>query len=251
MKRIKTFNQLFESETDGHQKVYHYLRECLIPSGYGGAPVFGVHIFVNYDDPKGIENYKTDGVKSIDVILNTCIHSDSLSCAFTHALNPNTDKTLNGAYPGYNHSNITQKIRFNITDLDDNAKFIGTSENVDTWEIGGSDDFIFKFIIEQTMLDFCKYDNKFLFLYGLDPSETADFTPYLESMRKYFKYLLKLKIGDPIKYNILEDIDNYFKENPLDLYKINDMPSFKAGVLERTGIRDLGKIGKNLKNGLI
>jgi hypothetical protein len=49
----------------------------------------------------------------------------------------------------------------------------------------------------------------------------------------------------------MEGIDNYFEENPLDLYKIDDMPAFKAGVLERTGIRDLGKIGKNLKNGLI
>lgn len=251
MERIKTFEQLFESESNGHQAVYKYLRECLIPSGYNGAPIFGVHIFVNYDDPRGIENYKTDGVKSIDVILNTCIHSDSLSCAFTHALNPNTDKTLNGAYPGTNTSNLTQKIRFNITDLDDDAEFIDNTQNVDTWEVGGSDDFIFKFIIEQTMLDFCKYGDQFVYLYGLDPSESADCTPYLDSLCKYFKYLLKLNIGDPIKYNILEDIDNYFKENPLDLYKIDDMPEFKQDLLQRTGIKDYGKIGRNLKNGLI
>ena len=101
------------------------------------------------------------------------------------------------------------------------------------------------------MLAFCKYDNKFVFLYGLDPNETTDFTPYIESMRKYFKYLLKLKIGDPIKYNIMEGIDNYFKENPLELYRLDDMESFKHDLLQRTGIRDYSSVGRALKSGML
>ncbi len=251
MKRIKTFGQLFESEANGHQRVYEYLRECLAPGTYNGSPVFGIHSFVNYDDPNGIINYKTDGVKRIDISMNTHMLKDSMSYAFTQTLNPNPTKNINGAYPGTDYGNMTQRLKFNIINLDDDAKFIGTLDNIDTWEIGGSDDFIFKFIIEQTMLDFSKYDNKFIFLYGLDPSKTVDFTPYIESMSKYFKYLLKLNVGDPIKYNIMEGIDEYFKKNPLDLYKIDDMPSFKADVLRRTGIKDYGNIGRKLKTGMI
>jgi hypothetical protein len=70
-------------------------------------------------------------------------------------------------------------------------------------------------------------------------------------MSKYFNYLLKLNVGDPIKYNIMEGIDEYFKKNPLDLYKIDDMPTFKADVLRRTGIKDYGNIGRKLKTGMI
>jgi hypothetical protein len=251
MKRIKTFGQLFESEANGHQRVYEYLRECLAPGTYNGSPVFGIHPFVNYDDPNGIINYKTNGVKRIDIAMNTYMLKDSVSYAFTQALNPNPTKNINGVYPGMDYGNMTQRLKFNIINLDDDAKFIGTSDNIDDWEIGGSDDFIFKFIIEQTMLDFSKYDNKFLFLYGLDPAKSVDFTPYIESMSKYFNYLLKLNVGDPIKYDIMEDIDGYFKKNPLDLYKIDDMPSFKADVLRRTGIKDYSAIGRKLKSGMI
>jgi hypothetical protein len=251
MKRIKTFHQLFESESNGHQKVFEYLRECLAPVRYGD-PSFGFHVFVNYEEPSGIVDYKDVGVKSIDVALNPSLHKESVGSAFTRVLNPKPSMYSNGAYPGTDNGNIKQRLKFKITDLDDDAKFINTFENSDIWEIGGSDDYIFKFIIEQTMLVCSKYDNKFVYLYGIhEPNETADFTPFIECMTKYFNYLLKLNIGDPIKYNIMEDIDNYFKKNPLDLYKIDDMPAFKADVLRRTGIRDYSNIGRKLRSGMI
>jgi hypothetical protein len=48
-----------------------------------------------------------------------------------------------------------------------------------------------------------------------------------------------------------ERLDQYFSENPLDLYMLDDFPDMKAGVLRRTGIRDLSLIGRNLKKGSI
>ena len=43
-----------------------------------------------------------------------------------------------------------------------------------------------------------------------------------------------------------EALDSYFKKNPLNLYYLDGQPEIKAGVLKRTGIRDLSKLGKNL-----
>jgi hypothetical protein len=40
-------------------------------------------------------------------------------------------------------------------------------------------------------------------------------------------------------------------KNPLDLHLLDAYPEIKAGVLKRTGMRDYGSIGKNLKQGLI
>jgi len=48
-----------------------------------------------------------------------------------------------------------------------------------------------------------------------------------------------------------EKLDSYFTENPMDLYKLDEFPAVKKGVLQRTGIKDLSAIGRNLKHGLI
>jgi len=48
-----------------------------------------------------------------------------------------------------------------------------------------------------------------------------------------------------------EALDSYFTENPLDLYVLDPFPELKAGVLKRTGMKDLSKMGRNLKSGLI
>jgi hypothetical protein len=41
------------------------------------------------------------------------------------------------------------------------------------------------------------------------------------------------------------------KENPLELYILDDLPEIKEEVLKRTGIKDYGKIGKSLHRGLL
>jgi hypothetical protein len=46
-------------------------------------------------------------------------------------------------------------------------------------------------------------------------------------------------------------LDEYFKENPLDLHLLDDLPTIKEGVLRRTGIKDWSKLGKLSKSGLL
>jgi hypothetical protein len=46
-----------------------------------------------------------------------------------------------------------------------------------------------------------------------------------------------------------ENLDLYFKKNPLKIHYLDKHPDIKAGVLKRTGIRDLSRLGKNLDTG--
>jgi hypothetical protein len=46
-------------------------------------------------------------------------------------------------------------------------------------------------------------------------------------------------------------LDDYISKNPTDIYYLDSMPDRKAGVLKRTGIKDLGKLGKLLKSGML
>jgi hypothetical protein len=46
-------------------------------------------------------------------------------------------------------------------------------------------------------------------------------------------------------------LDEYFKKNPINLHILDDYPDIKAGVLKRTGIRDLSRIGKVINKGWI
>jgi len=48
-----------------------------------------------------------------------------------------------------------------------------------------------------------------------------------------------------------EMIDKWFKENPADISILDHLPELKAEVLKRTGIRDLSRLSRNLKTGLI
>ncbi len=41
-------------------------------------------------------------------------------------------------------------------------------------------------------------------------------------------------------------MDNYFKTHPLDLWILDSVPHVKAGVLKRTGLRDLSSLGRNI-----
>lgn len=59
--------------------------------------------------------------------------------------------------------------------------------------------------------------------------------------------------GKKILFTGLPDgkLDDYFKDNPLELYILDELPEVKKGVLERTGIKDLSHLGRSLKKGLI
>jgi hypothetical protein len=51
--------------------------------------------------------------------------------------------------------------------------------------------------------------------------------------------------------NKLELLDPYFKRNPLDMHYLDRYPEIKKGVIERTGLKDLSKLGKSMKDGMI
>jgi hypothetical protein len=44
-------------------------------------------------------------------------------------------------------------------------------------------------------------------------------------------------------------LDEYFKNNPLKLHILDEYPDIKSGVLKRTGMRDLSRVGKGLHGG--
>ena len=44
-------------------------------------------------------------------------------------------------------------------------------------------------------------------------------------------------------------LDDYFKDNQLKLHILDDYPEIKAGVLKRTGMKDLSGVGKGLQGG--
>lgn len=63
-----------------------------------------------------------------------------------------------------------------------------------------------------------------------------------------------LSEADQIKYIPLlpeHIIDEFIKQSPISIYILDGHPKIKAGVLARTGIRDLSKAGRNLRQGLI
>jgi len=46
-------------------------------------------------------------------------------------------------------------------------------------------------------------------------------------------------------------LDDWIKENPLDIDLLDELPDIKAGVLARTGIKDLSVVARNLRGGAI
>jgi hypothetical protein len=46
-------------------------------------------------------------------------------------------------------------------------------------------------------------------------------------------------------------LDDLIRKNPLDLDLLDDFPDLKAGVLRRTGLRDVSNLGKTLRTGII
>ena len=254
MKRIKSFDQLFESESKDRIPIYHYLEKCITfrVDKNNHSQAVGLHVFPNYD-AGDIYDYKSNGLKTLDVILNTYFLWGSISYAFTEALNPEPNEKIMSCSPGLGSGSNVYKIRFIIGESDENKfDYIGTSEAGERQiEVSGDNNYIFHFIISQILLAFKEYGDRFYMAYAGLESRKLAMPEYSNFIRKYLEYILKLKIGDPINYDVLEDIDNFFKKNPLDLYKIDNLEKFKAGVLERTGLKDYGIIGKKLRSGMI
>ena len=48
-----------------------------------------------------------------------------------------------------------------------------------------------------------------------------------------------------------EEIENYFKENPTEIYVLDDQPKFKEEILKKTGIKDLSRLGRIIKTRLL
>jgi hypothetical protein len=59
---------------------------------------------------------------------------------------------------------------------------------------------------------------------------------------KKASYLVSTVLTDSI-------LDEYFKKDPLKLHILDDYPEIKAGVLKRTGMKDLSGVGKGLQGG--
>lgn len=51
--------------------------------------------------------------------------------------------------------------------------------------------------------------------------------------------------------NKLELLDPYFKRNFFDVHYLDRYPDIKKDLLKRTGLKDLGKLGKSMRDGLI
>jgi hypothetical protein len=243
MKNIKNFKELFESVSNKRIDLYDYLCKCFND--------IGIHIFPNYDEDAF--DYKENGIKSLDIVLNTHFKWGSVSYAFTEALNPNPDESILGCVPGINDASLNRRIKFDIGNSGNPSfNYMGLNdEETKEFEIDGDDNYIFSYIINHIFFDFSQYGDRFFMTYGGGKIQKFHMPEYSEFIKKYLKYLIKLKVGDPINYNIYDDIDKYFKENPLDIYKIDNLGEFKNGVIKRTGIKDYGKIGRNLRNGMI
>jgi hypothetical protein len=50
---------------------------------------------------------------------------------------------------------------------------------------------------------------------------------------------------------IMDYLCDYFKKNPLMLYTLDGYPELKKEVMDKTGIKDYGSIGRKLKSGLM
>lgn len=79
-------------------------------------------------------------------------------------------------------------------------------------------------------------------IYGNVSKGTRDF---IQSLYRHFIE----SSTDETEVNTI--LDNYFTENPFDLWMLDKFPGMKSGILKRTGIKDLSKIGKSLNLGMI
>ena len=76
------------------------------------------------------------------------------------------------------------------------------------------------------------------------------FTNVKEIMEKFPTGIDTNKWGE-ILLGDEDEMASYFKDYPLDIHLLDDQPEVKKRVLEKAGIRDLSRLSRNKKNGLL
>lgn len=84
---------------------------------------------------------------------------------------------------------------------------------------------------------------------GEDPADDATVGREVAKMIPNRERKLNLVIEMIPEYK--EILDSYIKENPMDIDLLDDFPEMKAGVLQRTGMRDVSKIARSVRGGLL
>lgn len=256
MKNIKKFNELFESNLDPRLELLDYLKKCLMWRGkYPGhqdQEEVGIHIFANYGEDDVLD-YKKKGISSIYIPMNLHFDYGSISYAFVDALNPSPEWDVLSCSPGIGITSQINGLTFKIDGSENKNPELINADEIGTREISvsGDNNHLFKVIIGYLLLSFSEYRDRFFITYAGGKNAKAKMPEYSDFIKKYLKYLLGLKIGDPINYDVFADIDDYFKKNPLSLYKIDKSDMFKERLLKRTGIKDYGDIGRKLRSGMI
>lgn len=100
-------------------------------------------------------------------------------------------------------------------------------------------------LIEKTILKYMLknyLDIHYLNINGYVSPETRNFVN-----KFYIRFVKSAMEGAEID----STLDEYFKNNPLDLWVLDSLPKLKSGVLKRTGLRDISDLGRSLKSGII
>jgi hypothetical protein len=80
---------------------------------------------------------------------------------------------------------------------------------------------------------------------------SLDFLKMCLSIARKIPHLIFNIDSDLKSDNEIDFLCKYFKKNPLEIYLLDDSPELKKEVLDKTGIKDYGAIGRKLKQGLI
>jgi hypothetical protein len=80
---------------------------------------------------------------------------------------------------------------------------------------------------------------------------SLDFLKMCLSIARKIPYFIFNIDSDLKSDNEIDFLCEYFKKNPLEIYLLDDSPELKKEVLDKTGIKDYGDIGRKLKQGLI
>ena len=71
-----------------------------------------------------------------------------------------------------------------------------------------------------------------------------------EVIKTLYKSIIQSADGDKDE-SVNPFLDSYFKKNPLDLHILDSLPDVKKGVVQRTGIKDLSRLGSILGSNLL
>jgi hypothetical protein len=143
-----------------------------------------------------------------------------------------------------------QESDFILTPKSDKGKSLSKGRYETTLKIGTED----KDLIIKSLEDYVrKYlDHRF----SLGGKFSHKGSIYIEKINKYLisqvfgeGSITKEEIEEDIEKFILDYVGDYFKENPLELYLLDEFPDMKKKIIEKYGISDFSKLGKNLNKG--